>query len=454
VDQLTTLDAGFLQVEDSDKHVSLAIGGLAILEGPAPRHEALAATLGQRIGACPRFRQRLRVHPLDLGAPEWVDDPEFDLSHHLRRIAVRRPGSDQELFELVAELMSWRLDRSRPLWEIWVIEGLTDDRWALLMKVHHCIADGIATAHMLMGLSDRGVGNSFAGRVCANKEPEPPKLRPAGLVGDPRTWINRLRSTSAAVTSALGLLRPTSSLNGNITNLRRYTAARVSLDDVRQVCRAFDVTINDVALAAVTESYRALLSRRGEQPSPDSLRTLVPMSIRSVDALESTDNRVSTMLPHLPVDVENPIHRLRVVHRRLTQTKSHGQTGSSFASVADSMPFAVTAWAMRLLTRLPQRVVTTLATNVPGPREPLQIMGCKVTDVMPVPPIAMQLRSAIAILSYADDLFFGILADFDAMPDIDELARGIEAAVARLVAISKRRKPARDHRGLSLVVSA
>ncbi len=246
----------------------------------------------------------------------------------------------------------------------------------------------------------------------------------------------------------------TSSLNGKITNLRRFTAARVSLDDVRQVCQVFDVTINDIALSAVTESYRALLTRRGEQPSPDSLPTLVPVSIRSVDALESTDNRVSAMLPRLPVDVENPIHRLRVVHWRLTQMKSHGQTGSTFASVADGMPLAVTAWAMRLLTRLPQRGVTTLATNVPGPREPLQIMGCTVTDVMPVPPIAMQLRSGIAMLSYAGDLYFGILADFDAMPDIDELARGIEAAVARLVAISKRRKPARDHRGLSLVVSA
>ena len=157
MDNLTTLDAGFIHAEDSDERVSLAIGGLAILEGPMPDHDSLMTTLARRIGVCPRFAQRLRRRPLDLGAPEWVDDDEFDLANHLRHLAVPRPGRDRELHTLVAEVMSWRLDRSRPLWEIWVIEGLSDNRWAILMKVHHCIADGIATAHILSGLSDQGV---------------------------------------------------------------------------------------------------------------------------------------------------------------------------------------------------------------------------------------------------------------------------------------------------------
>ncbi|MGH3525642.1 MAG: WS/DGAT domain-containing protein, partial [Mycobacterium sp.] len=169
-----------------------------------------------------------------------------------------------------------------------------------------------------------------------------------------------------------------------------------------------------------------------------------------------TDNRVSVMLPYLPVEVENSVQRLRMVHSRLTRTKSNGQrqAGSAAVSVANVIPFALTAWAIRMLTRLPQRGVTTLATNVPGPREPLEIMGRKVIGVMPVPPIALQLRTGVAMLSYADDLFFGILADFDAVPDVDELARGIETAVARLVVRSKRRKSVRDHRGLSLVSTA
>jgi WS/DGAT/MGAT family acyltransferase len=464
------MDAGFLHAEDSDQHVSLAIGGLAVLEGPVPDHDLLISTLARRIAHCPRFAQRLRVLPFNIGAPQWVDDPDFDLSHHLRRIGVPQPGSDRELFRLVADVMSWRLDRSRPLWEIWVIEGLADGQWAMLMKVHHCVADGIATAHMLAGLSDGGHGNTFARRIRAAKEPEPSGFAVPNLSFNPMEWMSGLLRTSTSVATATaravrgaaeltaGLVRPapSSSLNGPITDLRRYSAARIPLEDIRQVCRTFDVTINDVALAALTESYRALLTRRGEQPLPDSLRTLVPVSMRSADAFDTADNRVSVMLPYLPVDEESPVRRLRKVHSRLSKTKATGQrqAGSAFVSIANVVPFALTSWALRLLTRLPQRGVVALATNVPGPAEPLEIMGRKVTALMPVPPLAMQLRTAVAMLSYADDLFFGILADFDTVPDVDELARGIEVAVARLVTRSKRRKVARDRGGLSLVVSA
>jgi WS/DGAT/MGAT family acyltransferase len=470
VDQLRTMDARFLHAEDSDRHVSLAIGGLAVVEGPVPDHESLTAILGQRVSHCPRFAQRLRMRPFNLGAPEWVDDPEFDLSHHVRRIAVPRPGSDGELFALVAEVMSWRLDRSRPLWEIWVIEGLAGGRWAILMKVHHCIADGIATAHMLAGLSDGSVGDSFAGHIRATKDSGPSGFAIPNLSLNPMRWASDLWRTSTTMATATArvargatevaasLVRPAprSSLNGSITDLRRYSAARISLDDIRLVCRTFGVTINDVALAALTESYRDLMTRHGELPLPDSLRTLVPVSVRPTDAFGATNNRVSVMLPCLPVDEDSPVRRLHKVHSRLSKTKATGQrqAGSAFVSIANAVPFALTAWTMRLLTRLPQRGVVALATNVPGPAEPLKIMGRKVTAVMPVPPIAMQLRTGVAMLSYADDLFVGILADFDAIPDVDELAHGIEVAVARLVRRSKRRAAARDRRGLSLVISA
>ena len=474
MEHLTTLDAGFLGAEDSDRHVSLAIGGLAILEGPVPDYDTLASTLAERISVCPRFAQRLQVRPFNLGAPAWVDDTDFDIARHIRRRALPHPGDETELFRLVADAMSWRLDRDRPLWEIWVIEGLTDDRWAMLMKVHHCIADGIATAHMLAGLADGGVGDSFASRIRAAKEPQSESksggLRPTLSVPNPINLVSELWGTSTAVTAAAaravrggaelaaGLLRPAarSSLNGPITGLRRYSAARVALDDVRRICRAFDVTVNDVALAALTESYRSILIRRGEQPLPEALRTLVPVSIRSPEALGKTDNRVSVMLPYLPVEEADRVRRLQLVHSRLTRTKSTGQrqAGSAFISVANAVPFALTAWAVRLLTQLPQRSVVTLATNVPGPSEPLQIMGRRVMSVLPVPPIAMQLRTGVAMLSYADDLFFGILADFDGAPEVDELARGVERAVAGLVASTKRRRTARHRGALSLVPSA
>ncbi|WP_343708579.1 wax ester/triacylglycerol synthase family O-acyltransferase [Mycobacterium sp.] len=465
MEQLTTLDAGFLHAEDADRHVSLAIGGLAVIEGPIPDHDALMSTFAQRIRACPRFGQRLRLRPLDLGAPEWVDDPDVDLARHVRRIAAPKPGDDRELFRVAAEVMAWRLDRDRPLWEIWVIEGLSENRWAMLTKIHHCMADGIAATHMLAGLCDDGISDSFASHIRAGKEPKAQGILPSLSSVNPLNMLGGLWNASAiagrtalgAAEIAAGLLRPaTSSLNGPITNLRRYSAARVPLDNIAQVCRRFDVTINDVALAAITESYRNILVQRGEQPLPDALRTLVPVSMRSADAFDKTDNRVSVMLPYLPVEEENPVQRLRIVHSRLDRTKSHGQrqAGNAFVSLANYVPFPLAAWAVRLLTRLPQRGVTTLATNVPGPRQPLQLMGQRVLSVFPVPPIAMQLRTGVAMLSYGEDLFFGILADYDAVADVDALARGIEVAVARLVASSKRRTAPRDRRGLSLVANA
>ena len=468
MEQLTTLDAGFLKAEDADRHVSLAIGGLAVIEGPIPDRDALMSTLAQRVRACPRLGQRLRMRPFDLAAPEWVDDPGFDLARHVRHIAVPRPGDDRELFQLAADVISRRLDRDRPLWEIWVIEGLSDKRWAMLTKIHHCMADGIAATHMLAGLCDDGISDSFVSHIRGAKEPNAQGVLHAISGVNPFSVLRGLWNASAAITAtaartalgaaeiAAGLLSPTSSsLNGPITNLRRYSATRIPLADIAVVCRAFDVTINDVALAALTESYRNILVRRGEQPMPDALRTLVPVSMRSVDAFDKTDNRVSVMLPYLPVEEENPVQRLRIVHSRLDRTKSHGQrqAGHAFVSVANRIPFALTAWTVGLLTRLPQRGVATLATNVPGPRQPLHIMGQRVLGVFPIPPIAMQLRTGVAMLSYAQNLFFGILADYDAAADVDELARGIEVAVARLVASSKRRNPARDRRGLSLVVN-
>lgn len=368
MDQLTTLDAGFLKAEDADRHVSLAIGGLAVIEGPIPERDALMATLAERIRLCPRFGQRLRTRLFDLGAPVWVDDPDFALGRHVRHVALPRPGDDRELLQLAADVISRRLDRDRPLWEIWIIEGLSENRWAMLTKIHHCMADGIAATHMLAGLCDDGIGESFARHIRGAKGPERQEVSRSRTGINPLSILGGLWNTSTAITAATartalgaaeiaaGLLRPTTTtLNGPITTLRRYGVARVPLADIAQVCQTFDVTINDVALAAITESYRNILVQHGEEPLPDALRALVPVSMRSVDALDRTDNRVSVMLPYLPVDKEHPIERLRAVHSRLGRTKSHGQSqaGHAFVSMANRIPFPLTAWAVRLLTQLP-----------------------------------------------------------------------------------------------------
>jgi diacylglycerol O-acyltransferase / wax synthase len=447
VEQLNTLDAGFLMAEDSDRNVSLAIGGIAIIDGSVPDFEEFKSVLAQRIQAIPRCTQMLRTQPFDVGAPHWVDDPGFDLSRHVRRAAVPQPGGDTELFGVVADVLERRLHRDRPLWECWVIEGLKGNRWAMLMKIHHCMADGISAIRILSRLCDDIEGDAFA-RPVAKRTTRRPHLKPVPDQTPRNNPLSNLWRTASGITDAAArtvggtvdiatsLLWPTpgSSLVGPVTAMRRYRAVRVPLADVEQVCRKFDVTINDVALAAITEGFRSVLFHRGEEPRPDSLRTLVPVSVRSADALDKPGNRLSIMLPYLPVDEGDPIQQLLTVHSRLTRTKQGGQrqAGNMAVSATSYVPFMLSSWLIRLLTRLPQRGIVTLATNVPGPHRRLEMMGHKVARLMPIPPIALQLRTGVAILSYADDLVFGITADYDAGSDIDELADGIKIAVARL----------------------
>ena len=351
-----------------------------------------------------------------------------------------------------------------------VIEGLSDDRWAVLTKIHHCIADGIATTQMLARFSDdpddRGGGpNTFATDIRAAKEPATAGPDRPKLSFNPLSWVigigrnalalaataEQVAVGAAELTASLFIPGPESSLSGPITTMRRFSVARVPLADLQRVAQAFDVTLNDVALAAITDSYRKMLLDRGEQPGRNSLRTLVPVSVRPTNHFHMTDNQVSAMLPLLPVDEADPIKQLQLVHNRLTRAKASGQRegGSAMVSAAKNVPFAFSAWAVRLLARLPQRSVVALATNVPGPRKQQRLMGRQVLEILPIPPIALQLRTGIAMLSYADKFIFGITADYDTAPDIDALAAGIENGVAQLVEASRTRtrKQARVQRG-------
>jgi diacylglycerol O-acyltransferase len=451
MEHLTALDATFLEVEDSDPHVSLAVGGVSIMEGPPPSYDEFVSTFAERASTIPRCRQILRTHPLDLGPPEWVDDPHFDISRHLHRLALPHPGEDAELFQMIATVMERRLDRERPLWECYIIEGLSDNRWAVLTKIHHCIADGIATTQMMakFGDDDGGSSGTFATDIRAAKEPARPGLGLPRMSLNPLSWVGGItRSALAAAATAehvavgaaeltASLLNPApeSSLSGPVTTMRRFSAARVRLADLHEVSQVFGVTLNDVALAAITDSYRKILLDRGEHPGRNSLRTLVPVSVRPTNHFNMTDNQVSAMLPLLPVDEADPVRQLQLVHSRLTRAKGSGQSegGSAVVGAAKNVPFAFSAWAIRALTRLPQRAVVALATNVPGPRKQQRLLGRRVLEILPVPPIALRLRTGIAMLSYADKFIFGITADYDTAPDIEVLAAGIENGVAQLV---------------------
>jgi diacylglycerol O-acyltransferase / wax synthase len=468
VEHLTALDASFLEAEDSDSHVSLAIGAVSILAGPVPRYEELVVAVAERMRAVPRCTQKLRTHMLDLGTPEWVQDPHFDISHHVHRVALPSPGDDADLFQMIATVMQYRLDRERPLWECWIMEGLTDDRWAILMKLHHCIADGIATTQMLAELSDTSGDDTFVTNIHAAKQLDGPALRLPSIAINPLTWLGHMWRTAVGTASAAehaaigvaeltaGLLSspPKSSLTGPVTTMRRYSAARVRLAEMEKISRAFGVTLNDVALAAITDSYRNFLLSRGEEPHHDSLRTLVPVSVRSMKDLHRTDNRVSAMLPLLPIDEADPVKQLELVHSRLSTAKRSGQREGfvAFLSGINLVPFTLSAWTIRLLARLPQHAVAALATNVPGPRGRQQVMGREVLEVLPVPPIALQLRTGIAMVSYGDTFVFGITGDHDTAPDVDQLAAGVERAVAQLVAISRARQ--RKRRRVKKVQSA
>jgi diacylglycerol O-acyltransferase / wax synthase len=454
MEQLKTLDAGFLMAEDSDRNVSLAIGGIAIIDGSAPNYGQFKDVLAERIRAIPRCTQVLRTQPFDVGAPKWVDDPGFDLARHVRRVALPRPGDDAELYRVVADVLERRLDRDRPLWECWVIEGLKGNRWAILMKIHHCMADGISATRILTRLCDDVGGDAFARPVASKRDAaEHPHLQPVPDLTPRSNPLDNLwraatsitdaaaRTVTGAAEIAASLIRPAtgSSLVGPVTAMRRYRAVRVPLADVERVCRKFDVTINDVALTAITEGFRSVLLHRGEQPRADSLRTLVPVSARSPDALDKPGNRLSVMLPYLPVEQDDPIQQLLAVHTRLTRAKQGGQrqAGNVAVSVTNYIPFMLSSWVIRFLTRLPQRGIVTLATNVPGPCRQLEMMGRKVASLLPIPPIALRLRTGVAVLSYADDLVFGITADYDAGADVGQLAKGIEMAVARLEMLSQ-----------------
>jgi diacylglycerol O-acyltransferase / wax synthase len=442
---LTPLDAGFLETEDSDPHVSLAIAVVAVLEGPAPTDEEILGAVADRMSSIPHAQQKVHTIPLDLTAPEWVDDANFALGHHFRRTALPAPGDDAALTRFVARVMSQRLDRERPLWECWIIEGLAGGRWAVLAKVHHCMADGIAGTRLFEALCDPE--STTTAKQLTSKAAPPVSLLAVGQ----QVWNvvrsmprNPLVSIAGAVNAvkglvgiATGLLLPTTptSLLGAVGRQRRYAIARASMSETREIRSAFGVTVNDVVLAAISGAIRALLIERGEVPTDTSVRTLVPVSVRSEDAAGVLDNRVSLMLPFLPVEIDDPVERLAAVHDRMAAHKGGGQTqaGQAMTTLAEHSPFAPVAWMVRLATHLPQYGVDIVTTNVPGPRLAKTILGREVVEMFPYVPIALRLRMGIAILSYSDQLTFGITGDYDAAPDVAELATLVETQLATLL---------------------
>ena len=466
MDRLNPLDAVFVDAEDADPHVSMAIASIAVFEGPAPSHEEFLTHIAGRLARAPRYRQKLRTVPFRLGRPVWVDDPDFDLRYHVRRTALPAPGGDRELADLMARVMSQRLDRDHPLWEYWVAEGLADGHWALISKVHHCLVDGVSGTDLYRVIFD------------LSPEPSPPAVdeRPVRAAPSPielaaqaaldtvvlpareaLAWRDAVadpqRAIQQAVDMARGFAKLTpalwpatgSSLTGPIGRQRRYTWARASLDDVKTIKRALGGTVNDVVLAAISGGFRALLLGRGEEPGPHMVRSLVPVSVRAPGEENLYDNRVSALLADLPVHVADPVERLTAVQAELLALKTSGEAtlGEALTSLGRYTPFPFASWWVRLGFGLPQRDIVTVTTNVPGPQQPLYGMGRRIVEIIPYVPIATTLRTGVSIFTYCGQVTFGITGDFDASPDLDVLARGIEDGLAELLKASRRRRTRR-----------
>jgi diacylglycerol O-acyltransferase len=452
MDRLSPLDAEFVEAEEEDRHVSMAIGSVAVFEGPAPAYEEFVNMIGSRLPLVPRYRQKLRTVPFRIGPPVWVDDPNFDIHFHIRQTALPEPGGDEELAHLLARVMAQRLDRDRPLWEDWVVTGLAEDHWALISKVHHSMVDGVSGTDLYRVMFD-APGEDVPSPAPAGREPHGLELAaraagdllllPARSAGAALTALSRpvpsfrqVMSTAKGMWTMTPAVQPAkrSSLAGPIGQQRRITWVRVPLDDVRAIKAGLGGTVNDAVLAAITAGFRALLLSRCEKPHARMVPSLVPVSLRAPGQENIYENRVSALIVPLPVHLSDPVEQLRAVRAEVAALKQSREAavGQAFADLASYLPYPI-ASLTRLGFRFPQRDIVTVTTNVPGPRQTLFCLGRPLVEIIPYVPIAASVRIGVAIFSYCDQITFGLTGDYDTTPDLDVLARGIADGVAGLL---------------------
>lgn len=470
-DRMNPLDVWFLHVEDPCDQ--LHIGSVGVFEGPPPAYPELLDLVERKLPHVQRYRQRVRRVPLDLARPVWVDDPHFSLRHHVRHTALPAPGGDTQLQDLVGRVMSQALDHQRPLWEMWLVEGLEGGRWAVVSKVHHCLVDGVAGVDLVATLLSLTPEAGTEPWQPWSPQPGPAphylvrdaladRLADLGEVAQGVAELVRrpdqsLRTAARHVRGAAELLRladltPRTSLTGPIGPHRRWTSATAGLTDVQRIREAFGGTYNDVFLAAVTRGFRDLLRERHELDGVDVLRTLVPVSLRHDDERGQLDNRVAAMFAHLPIGVGDPVDRLTAVHTEMQRLKASGEDDATALLVASSG--LTPPWLLRLgmgavtrvVQRIGQRAVNTVTTNVPGPPIPLYLLGRRLVEIHPYVPIAEGVRIGVAILTYDGRVTFGLTGDAATTEDLGVLARGIEDGVRELV-------QAADHRRVTTEVS-
>jgi WS/DGAT/MGAT family acyltransferase len=455
-DRLTGLDTSFLHLEDDSAHMHVA--AVMTFEGAPPEHEDVVEGIRSRLHLVPRYRQKLAFVPLGQGRPRWVDDPHFNLNYHVRHTALPEPGTEDQLKRLAGRVFSQRLDRDKPLWEMWVVEGLDGgDRFAVLSKTHHALVDGVSGIDIMSILFDTKA-EPDAQPPAEEKRwlpaPTPSRAQllaealferatvPAEIARGARALVRGPRRIAgAAVGSAAGVgsmvragLRPApkTPYNERIGPHRRFTWVRMQLSDVKAIKNSLGGTVNDVMLATVAGALGRHLRRRGVDVAGLELKAMVPVSVRSEEARGALGNQVAAMMAPLPVGLDDAVERMERISDSMAHLKSGGQAVGAqvLTELTGFAPPNIMSQAARVVAR--QRMFNLVVTNVPGPQFALYMMGRKLEGLFPMVPLAPNQALGIAIMSYNGTINFGLVGDFDLMSDLDELADDLHASLAQL----------------------
>jgi WS/DGAT/MGAT family acyltransferase len=452
---MTHDDSVFLRIEDGIHHMHLA--SVAVFDGPAPPFTTLRSLVSGLLPRVPRYRQRVRFVPFDIQRPVWVDDAHFNIDYHLRHTALPEPGSRQQLRTLVGRVMSQQLDRSKPLWELWVVDGLEGGRWVLMSKVHHTLVDALAGSDLLSLMLERRPTTESVEPLPWNPPAEPSDLALVGgaareLATNPlesyrvaRAVIERLRRlTGDAVDGArrFSALAPpdrgAGSLTGELGPHRRWHELGFSLDDALTIASARGSSVNDVVLATIAHGFRALLLHRGETVEQRFIRAFVPVSLHTTETRERFDNTVSATFTDLPVGLEAPTDALALIvrqHERLVDSE-RTVAGEVLTPLSGFAPPLLLSLGMRAATRAVGELegVHTITSNIPGPSHELHLLGCPMIEAYPYVPLRADMRTAVAVYTYHGRLGFGITGDYDTTADLDVLCDGIGEGFGQLLA--------------------
>ncbi len=461
-DRLTAIDASFLHQEGSASHMH--VGAITMLEGPPPSRQEFAEHIESRLHLVPRYRQKLSFPRFEMGRPFWIDDPRFNIDYHVRHTGLPAPGSLEQLRGLAGRIFSQRLDRSKPLWELWLVQGLEGDRFALISKTHHALVDGVSgvdIATVLFDLSPVPEKSDEGPPWEPSPEPSQAELVAEGVKGLIRTpgslageAIKAVRSPREALGRAKEAVEgvgevawagfnpaPDVPLNVPIGPHRRVEWLQCDLADFKAVKDGLGGTVNDVFLSVVAGGLGRWLRSRGVRTEGLELRGLVPVSIRAQDDTGSLGNRIAALRGPLPVYAEDPVERLRIVREAMQGIKESKQAlgAEVISGLEDFAPPTLLAMASRL--NFSTRLFNLIVTNVPGPQFPLYLLGREMQELVPVAFLPEDHALAIAAMSYNGKLDFGLLGDFDAMSDLDKLAEAFAESLQEMVEV------AREHSG-------